>query len=148
MASDLTLASYSDRELLFMLGDLGDNEGWVENANLGAKLGLPRDGRSDSDYTAHVNRSIGVRMAWIKKLSGCVEYGRDKDDKGRWRLTERGRAVTTAKLTTAAITTLAALQADQNLLVMEGMGNLYRAVDVQSANLLRRQWAHSSGRRS
>jgi len=86
----LRLIDISDRELLHILDDLGDNDGWVSAFDLCRALGL------DPDYP---NRTVASRFVWLRRF-GVVEKrrGRKKASVGEWRLSKAGVDLIDGKL--------------------------------------------------
>lgn len=142
-AASLKLENYSDREILHLVNDLADNDGWVLDEHLAERIGLRVGGMSDAQLLIYTRRCVGIRLAWIKKLTGCVERHPDKKDY-RWRLTEAGKSVVGAKLN-ASIDNGLSQMSDANLLAaVEVMGRRYMRANTGSANLLRREWAYGT----
>jgi hypothetical protein len=142
MAADLKLASFSDREVLHLLRDLGDHEGWVELDHLVVQLNLSRNGMSEADHHKHVRRCIGIRLGWIRRLTQTVE--RDAKPKGRWRLTAVGDEVVRARLTRDFDAKLEGIGEFMALPALEALTRRYMTADVRAANLMRRQWQHGT----
>lgn len=145
MAANLKLESFSDRELIHLLDDLGDHEGWVEVETMAARVGLTVDGMSDAQLAIHARRCVAVRLSWIRRLSGCVERDADKT-KQRWRLTDSGRALVKAKLTKEVYDKLGNIGEFQALHALDALSRRYRRTDVKAANLMRREWTHGTHR--
>jgi hypothetical protein len=140
MAADLKLASFSDREVLHLLHDLADHEGWVDLDHLVQRVNLSRNGMSEEEHRKHVRRCLGIRLGWIRRLTMTVE--RDKGGKGRWRLTVSGEEVVKAKLTRDFEAKLEGLGDFMALPALEAMTRRYARADVKAANLMRRQWQY------
>ena len=79
---DLTIFGISDPELLAVVDDLGDENGWTTTYDVRKQLG---------ENVEEVRRRTGVgpRLGWMKRY-GWLE--RSPDD-GRWRLTAMGHAI-------------------------------------------------------
>lgn len=142
MPADLKLASFSDRELLHLLHDLGDHEGWVELDHLVVQLNLSRNGMTEADHHKHVRRCIGIRLGWIRRLTLCVE--RDKKPQGRWRLTVSGQEVVKARLSRDFDAKLEGIGEYAALPALEALTRRYMTADVKAANLMRRQWQYGT----
>lgn len=146
---DMTLYGIADSELLGIVDDLADENGWTTTlavrAQLGEPLDLPEDMRS----------GVGMRLAWLRRY-GWVEHGErervDTDDERgwrwsqSWRLTAMGHALLDdPKLKASVEQALVALNPAQRLrLVRElGEGGATGPLEIRSA--LRRQWQRSAG---
>ena len=142
-AGNLKLENYSDREILHLIDDLADKEGWVLDEHLAERIGLRVAGMSDAQLLIHTRRCVGIRLAWIKKLTGAVERHPDKKDY-RWRLTEIGRAVVGAKLNGSLENGLSQMSEANVLIALEVVGHRYLRANTGAANLMRRQWAYGT----
>lgn len=142
MASNLKLASFSDREILHMLADLAGTEGWVDADDLVNRVGIPTDADDGEELAKALRRSVGSRMAWIKKLSGCVE--RDEKRPGVWRLTERGKAVIKANLPTELRARLEGLEELRGVDAVSVLARRYMGGSFEAANLMRREWSYGT----
>jgi hypothetical protein len=142
VAADLKLASFSDRELLHLLADLGDQEGWVELDHLVVQLNLPLDGMTEAEHHKHVRRCIGIRFGWIRRLTMTVE--RDKKPQGRWRLTVAGQEVVKARLTADFAAKLDGIGELTALPALEALTRRYMTAEPGAANLMRRQWQYGT----
>lgn len=145
MAENLKLENFSDREILHLLADLADNEGWVDVEALAIRVGLSRNGLSEAQMALHVRRCVTVRLAWIKKLSGCVERHPDKKVYA-WRLTDLGREIVSAKLSKEVADKLGNIQDGATLLALSTLARRFTRSTPAGANLMRREWTHGTHR--
>jgi hypothetical protein len=145
MAGNLKLENYSDREMLHLLNDLAGEEGWVDVEILAERVGISADGMSEAQLAIHARRCVSVRLAWIRKLSGCVERHPDKSSL-RWRLTDSGETVVMAKLSQAIVQGLDQMGEMNSLLALDALSRRYRRADVKAANLMRREWVYGTHR--
>lgn len=141
MASDLTLSSFSDRELMHMLNDLADNEGWVHLNAMVSRVGLTLD-VDGQEYINKVHRGLGVRFGWIKRLTDGVE--RHEKLTGTWRLTERGHEVLDARLPSELAARLDGMDQLRTIDALNLLGRRYLTAGATTANLMRREWAYST----
>jgi hypothetical protein len=144
MAANLKLESYSDREILHIVDDLRGDDGWVSVNQMATRIGLSVDGMSDEQLALHTGRCISVRLAWIKKLSGCIE--RHPEQTNVWGLTDLGREVVSAKLSQAIAIGIDQMGASNTLLALDAISRRYRRADVKAANLMRREWQFGTHR--
>ena len=56
MAGNLKLENYSDREMLHLIHDLSDAEGWVDVEILAERVGLSSNGMSETQLAIHARR--------------------------------------------------------------------------------------------
>jgi hypothetical protein len=145
MAGNLKLESYSDREILYLVNDLAGEEGWVDVEIMASRIGLSANGMSEAQLQLHARRCVSVRLAWIRKLSGCVERHADKGSL-LWRLTASGHAVVTAKMTDALAARLDSMEEFASLAALDALSRRYRRADVKAANLMRREWVYGTHR--
>lgn len=145
MASNLKLESFSDRELLHLISDLAEEDGWVDVETIATRVGLTVDGMSEEQLLIHARRCVSVRLAWIRKLSGCVERHLDAGLLW-WRLTDTGRQVVNAKMTDALASRLDSMEEFASLAALDALSRRYRRADVKAANLMRREWVYGTHR--
>lgn len=100
----LKLEEFSDRELIFRISDLEDDEGWVSTEDFLAAVKI--------DHT-NPKQCVGVRFAWMKRY-GVLEKD-PKTTEARWRLTEAGQAVINAGLTKGQQNALEAIAPEQGM---------------------------------
>jgi hypothetical protein len=145
MAGNLKLENYSDREMLHLINDLAGPEGWVDVEVLAERVGLSSTGMSEAQLAIHARRCVSVRLAWIRKLSGCVERHPDKKQQS-WRLTDSGQMVVLAKLSQAVTVGIEQMGEMNSLLALDALSRRYRRADVKAANLMRREWQYGTHR--
>lgn len=143
MAANLKLESYSDREILHVINDLGGDD-WVPVWKVAARIGLAVEGMSEEQLVLHGRRCVSVRLAWIKKLSGTVE--RHPEKTAVWRLTKSGVEVVQAKLSQAISVGIDQMADPSTLLTLDALSRRFRRADVKAANLMRREWTHGTHR--
>jgi hypothetical protein len=86
-SSDLQIKTFSDREIISAMGDLGGGTE-VLASDLAARIfGL--NGSDDEKVRLHATRCVTSRLAWMRRY-GLVEKG---DDKGTWVASEWGKAL-------------------------------------------------------
>jgi len=127
-ALDLTVWGISDTELLAIVDDLADENGWTSNLDVRLQMG------EDVDTVKH--SGVGSRMAWMRRY-GWLE----RADDGRHRLTAMGHAILDKpELGRAVETALAKLNPAQRVRLTREIseGGSHAPVEVQAA--LRREW--------
>jgi hypothetical protein len=84
-SSDLQIRSFSDREIISAMGDLGGGTEVLASDLATRIFGL--NGNDDEKVHRHAARCVTSRLAWMKRY-GLVEKG---DDKGTWVASEWGK---------------------------------------------------------
>jgi hypothetical protein len=132
---DLTIWGISDPELLGIVDDLADEEGWTRSYDVRIQLG--------ENPEAVKNRSgVGQRLAWMKRY-GWLERN---DDDGRWRLTPVGQELLDhPDLTKAVEQALGKMNSAQRLRLTRELAES-GAARPEFRTALRRQWTRSLGR--
>jgi len=127
---DYTLNGISDLELLAVIDDLADGDGWAANYDIRVQLGEKPE-RGDRS-------GIGPRIAWMTRY-GWLE----RDDGGLHRLTAIGHVLLEKpKLSEAFSKYLHALNPAQRLIVTSEIASAGGAAEIQKA--MQRQWQRSS----
>lgn len=129
----LALQDYTDRELLLMVLDNGDAEGWVTSETLADVLGIEHK---------HPRQCVGSRMSWMRRY-GVVER-HPVYDRHAWRLTSIGEVLAKGKLSPAQERQLEHLRDDQMLLVTRWLGARQRSAQDSAGILMRREWRAST----
>lgn len=141
-ASNLKLESYSDREILHLLDDLADNDGWALSEHIAQRIGLVAPpGMSDTQRELHARRCVGVRLGWIRRLSNTVEQS---DDRKAWRLTKFGQQIVSGKIAANVKNLLEQGSEASLLLALDVVGRRYTKAKPDAANLLRREFAYGT----
>lgn len=145
----LRIDDYSDRELLLVLEDVADSDGWASADDVADRLDLAKRAIASS------------RLSWLKRF-GAVEREHERDEAGnlryhrdgkamytqRWRLTNAGRALAHGRLRKKDETALASMGDEQMLLVTRWLSQ--RTLDDgTTAKLVQREWrfGHAKQRR-
>lgn len=142
-ATNLKLENYSDREMLHLIDDLADEEGWAMVEHIAERVGISVAGMSDAQLVIHARRCVSIRLAWIRKLSGTVERHPHKDDLS-WRLTKPGLAIVKAKLNANVDNALGQMTEANVLLALDVVSRRYLRANGNAANLMRREWAYGT----
>ena len=146
----LKLVDFSDRELLLILDDVADSDGWASSRDMTEPVGLPEDGY----------RHVSSRLAWLRRY-GAIERELLWDENGnpimgplgqkqgqRWRPTEAGRLMAYGKLSKAQYRALEAIGEGQMILAMRQMSLHYQQSSEIGATLARREWVYGMSRRN
>lgn len=133
---DLTIWGISDPELLAIVDDQKDGQGWTHSYDVRIALG---------EKPEEVGRRTGVgqRLAWMRRY-GWLE--RSPDD-GRWRLTPIGHAILDQPdLSRAVERALESLNPAQRVRLTRELAEAGATGQTEIRTALRRQWARSLGR--
>lgn len=142
--SGLKLIDMPDRELLALINQEGDNDGWVFANHMVDVLGLPRT--NGGEQKRHPTTMVSSRFSWMVRY-GALESNGDKPEGTRWRLTDKGRLIVRNKLTATQLKSLEKMRPDQLLHITDYVSNVYQAVDDTGAHLVRRQMQYAVLRR-
>jgi len=147
MASQtLDIKAFSDREILHLVHDhMGGPDGWAKTPEMAASMGLSPNGMDKAAFDRHVRQCLGIRLSWIRRLTGCVE--RNMQNPKQWRLTPDGELVVRAKLSGSIANGLEQMGDQAALLALQRLSARYKATGATSANLMRREWQHGTARR-
>lgn len=135
-ALDLTVWGISDTELLAIVDDLADENGWTTNLNVRVQLG------EDVETVKH--SGVGSRMAWMRRY-GWLE----RSDTGEHRLTAMGHAILdNPSLSKTVEAALSKLNPAQRVRLTREIseGGAGAAPEIQAA--LRREWQRNLQHRS
>lgn len=132
---DLTIWGISDTELLGIVDDVADENGWSTTADVRLQLGENlEDGRRSG---------AGSRLAWMRRY-GWLERS---PDTGGWRLTAMGHAILdNPRLSAAVERALGGLNPAQRVRLAREIGESGASAPVEVRAALRRQWQRSIGR--
>jgi hypothetical protein len=150
---DMTLWGISDAELLGIVDDVADENGWSTTFAVRVQLGedpwTPRKGEGPTT-------GVGIRLAWLRRY-GWLEKGEpikvesDEADYGwrwsqAWRLTAMGEALLdNPELSRSVEAALSKLNPAQRLRLTRELGEAGAHAPDEIRSALRRQWQRSSG---
>jgi hypothetical protein len=130
---DATLWGVSDTELLAIVDDLADENGWTTTLSVRLQLGE----REDTKHSG-----VGGRLAWMRRY-GWLEKGEASD----WRLTAMGRAIIDGgHLSKTLETALDRANAAQRVRMTRELAEGGHSSPSEIRAALRRQWTRSLGR--
>lgn len=149
--TSLRLQVMSDREVLLIVRDVADGDGWAYAYDVGERIGL--------DET-HRKRAAAQRLSWLRRY-GAVErellpgptavddagthgLAYDAEEKPRfgqrWRLTELGEAIALGRLRKPTERAIDGMSEAEALLAIRTIGG--RARHSAAAKLLEREWRY------
>lgn len=140
-------ADYTDRELLHIVDDCTNEEGYAHTLEIAEKIfGDPEPSKQDRHY-------VGSRMAWMVRYAFCARH---PDEPGLYRLTTEGRNLMGGKLTKGVQTQLDKMGDADRVLVLREAAKTAFAATGPSQDFFRREYtyhyenrarARSNGRR-
>jgi hypothetical protein len=145
----LRLIDLSDREVLLVVADVADDDGWAYAYDVAERLGVA---------DAYRRRAGAQRLSWLKRY-GAVEREHEADEHGnlmyvagdphrprygqRWRLTATGEALASGRLRAAQQRAVDDADEAQLLLVARIVAERARASSSSAAaKLIEREWRH------
>ena len=153
MPRDMTLYGIADTELLAIVDDVADENGWATTFSIRTQLGedpwLPRKGEGPTS-------GVGIRLGWLRKY-GWLEKGEnvkvesDEAEYGwrwstTWRLTAMGHAlIDHPELTRSMERAFGSLTTSQRLRLTRELGGQGRDAPAEIRAALRREWTRSAG---
>ena len=142
---DATLFGISDVEILGIVDDLADENGWTATHAVRLQLG---ENVTDTDKRS----GIGIRLAWLRRYGWLEKGEREKIEQSdgawvwttRWRLTAMGHALLdNPSLSKAVESALSKLNPAQRLKLTREMGEAGHGTVPEIRSALRRQWQRS-----
>lgn len=133
---DLSIWGISDPELLGIVDDLADENGWTHSYDVRLQLGEKPD---------EVGRRSGVgqRLSWMRRY-GWLERA---DEDGRWRLTPMGETILDhPDLSRSLENALAKLNPAQRVRLTRELAEGSGSNTPELRTAVRRQWQRSFGR--
>src|SRR5215831_14899866 len=85
---DVSLWGISDTELLAIVDDLGDENGWATSSDVRLQLG---ENIEDADQTKR--SGVGPRLGWMVRYGWLEKVGKTKPMDSQYRLTAMGHAI-------------------------------------------------------
>lgn len=138
---DLTLWGISDAELLGVIDDLGDENGWTTTLDVRLQLGE----KAPEEATTGTRSGVGPRLSWLLRYGWLEHPG--TGDRSMWRLTAIGHALLdNPSLSKTVEAQLAKLNPAQRLRLTREIAEGGHESPAELRNALRRQWQRSLGR--
>ena len=131
----LDLYAFSDEELLALVKDSLDGEGWVTSTELADAIGL------DPESTER-NYVVSQRLSWMVRYGVVRRNGPEEPPHypARWTLTGRGIVILEATFTKGFETELGKLKGDQVWRLARAVSERYSSADEASAHMVRRSF--------
>ena len=135
------LYAFSDEELLHLVKDNLDSEGWVTSGELADAIGIP----ADEDNRL---QGIGIRLGWMQRYDVIRKNTEPPLHPTKWTLTGRGIVVLDATFTRTLDEQLKGLKGEALWRLAREVTGRYGAADNVSASLVRRSFMRAHRGRS
>lgn len=133
----LTILDIRDPELLHVVIDQSDSDGWASTEEIAKALAANiEDGHNPRIH-------VGVRLGYMRTKLGVVETRREKG-MTLWRVTDSGVAWLNARLGTGQRRLLDGLSLPQTAAVIHQLTRQYRLASPAQATMIRREWRHGT----
>jgi hypothetical protein len=127
--TSLKLIEFSDRELMFIMDDTTDADGWTDVATVSQALNLDHP---------HPTMCVSSRFSWLRR------YGVLERDGRRWKLTNIGRALMNGTLDENEEAVLSAMRQDQLIALTSAITKRYQNANQTAATMMRRAWTNGT----
>lgn len=145
----LNIVDLSDREVLLMLRDVADADGWAYAYDVGERLGIVEEHRrrASANRLSWMTRFGAVEREHLQDADGRYRYVNDDPDRPkygqRWRLTVIGEAIASGKLRAAQERAVEELGEAELVLITRLVAERARgATNATAAKLVEREWKH------
>jgi hypothetical protein len=133
----MTLMDMSDKDLLYTLEEIGDQEGWATAREVAEAVNLDAKNR---------NQCIGGRFAWLKRF-GIMDFKMEEGE-SKWRLNALGESLLHSAKSDSALKGIIAELSEAERIALTGMLAGQFAKDSRkkgrsTTHLARRSWKHS-----
>lgn len=136
--TSLRIVDYTDRELLHILNDVADEEGWASSEVLANAIGIKPRGKDPRGP----RRCVAMRFAWMARYG----WVRRDPTNTMWRLTKDGEELISGKLRPALKQSLKEMRPADRVMLMREMTTAYRNAPQSAATMYRREWIHGTAR--
>ena len=131
----LKIDEFGDIELLALVNDTADPDGWVTTEEMALVTGI------DAKNALHC---VGSRFAYLRRI-GAME--KDLETTKRWRLSPIGKAMVKGTLNAREARMLENLTDDKLLSLARGVTTRYRTTGATGAQLMRREWQYGTSKK-
>ena len=131
----LQLEDFSDVELLHLVLDYQDKDGYVTTGEMVLAIGI------DSE---HARNCVSSRFSWLKRYGAMEKH---PEETNKWRLSAAGRALIGAKLSASEQRLLESMKDEKLLGMARVVTSRYRAAGSVSAQMVRREWIYGTSKR-
>lgn len=140
MPSALTILDYTDRELLHLVEDLADSDGYTDAAVIAETIKIPNP-PNNPHYARHC---VGTRFSWMGRF-GWLE--RHPEERSKWRVTQVGRQLMTGNLTKTAERAFNSMKAGDRVLLTRMLARASITDIPEARKMVTREWQHGMARR-
>ena len=137
----LDLYAFSDEELLALVKDNLDADGWVTSSDLADAIGVPAEEENRLS-------GIGIRLAWMQRYGVVRKRSEPPLLPTRWTLTGRGIVVLEATFSKSFEEQLRGLKGEALWRLAREVTGRYGQTDEVSASLVRRSFLRAHRGRS
>lgn len=140
---------FTDRELLFIMDEVADENGLVHPEDVADRLGI-----EDTDGKRTPAGTVSNRLSWMRRygLTDRVlpqQIGLPKSERARYIITSAGRALMGGRITSAMLKELEKGDPGTELLLMREVSRrAYVNGSVTTAAAVRREWMHNAAMRA
>lgn len=142
----------SDRELLHIMLDVADENGYAVSTHIAEQLGIRGAEKKSGKRSAR--GIVSARLAWMNRYGFVRRIPPEalrlpRTEESRWEVTEIGRELAAGRLTKALENSLTSIRPGQALLLMRQLGIAsYVNAAPEMATAVRREWQHTAARRA
>jgi hypothetical protein len=139
--SSLRLEHFNDRDLLGILEDNRQADGWTHALDVATTcFGI----HEEDPGIKHASRCLGVRLSWLKRYGVVEKHPRERQ---LWRLTKAGRMVHEGTLTPAQVKAVQQLREGQLMHLTNLVGERSARSGQTVATMTRRAWMYQQAQR-
>ncbi len=138
----LRLDEFSDRELLALVRDHEDSDGWANSLTVAEAI-WPKYA---AENPVHARMSVAQRFGWMRRWGVMERHGKET---GLWRLTEHGRLVVEGRLSAGQLRTIEGIEDGRLMSLGYALSDRYQEAEDAPAILFRRamQFAQTQRKR-
>lgn len=134
MPTSLKLREFSDRDLLFIIDETADYDGWARAQYIAERIGL---------NTKYPERNVSSRLAWMVRFGVIHRH----PEQVAWQLTNLGEALRTGKISRRQQDSIDKMDDAQMLLLTRSITRRYEHASSDVATVLRREWTYGTAQR-
>ena len=141
----MRLYDLSDKELLAIIEDVADEEGWASRNDVAAVIFPFVKMEGPRARVQHALRCVGIRFAWLRRYGVLAKRdGKSKDS--FWRLTSEGRNLLMGELSHLEREALLMLGEERLVAATTMLARHFQAANPIAATLVRREWLYGTQR--
>lgn len=141
----MRMTDFSDREVLALVDQAADEEGWAESAEIASEL-WSRAMSSGNGAAQQATHAVSTRLAYMARTLGVVVRSPDSKHKAaRWGLTDVGEELLRGRLSKGVVNSIDRLTGTQTVIAVHQL--TARGDDDMTAALMRRAWVYGTSAR-